>query len=427
MLLTKVNFSQSSFESSPAILVHGPRSTGKSTLLREFLSRSTTTHSIVSCRQCATARILLQRIIRSVKQDISEPSKNHSESLDVAEHFTGFCSSINSYFKENDYAHKTHVLVLDNFDELDDPHQSDLYSCFARLSEISEIQNLVVIFVINSLEPRPLITTSIPHIFFPGYTKDELISIMARKPLRRLSPEYLTMKDPKKSIEDYQNGFWRQYCSLVVDSLSDYTGADLRLVSQAALKLWPKFVKPITNGSLQSTDFVRLYRESSGLFSSEFAVIDSLVDSEEAPEFIYELPAHSKFILCAAYLASYNPPNYDIRFFSKMKEVRAKRRDTSRRKKLKIDPRSLEAPSFDLERMLAILHSISSDWKSGSIVTNVDVGVQIATLTALKLILRTSSNDPLDSRTRWKINTNWSIIQQMANDINLPITDYLME
>jgi hypothetical protein len=77
--------------------------------------------------------------------------------------------------------------------------------------------------------------------------------------------------------------------------------------------------------------------------------------------------------------------------------------------------------------MLAILHSISSDWKSGSIVTNVDVGVQIATLTALKLILTTSSNDPLDSRTRWKINTNWSIIQQMANDINLPITDYLME
>ena len=34
----------------------------------------------------------------------------------------------------------------------------------------------------------------------------------------------------------------------------------------------------------------------------------------------FELPYYTKFLLIASYLASYNPPRYDLRFFSKSSE-----------------------------------------------------------------------------------------------------------
>lgn len=161
-----------------------------------------------------------------------------------------------------------------------------------------------------------------------------------------------------------------------------------------------------------------------------------------------ELPVQSKYILCAAYLASYNPPRFDIRFFSRAKEARAKRRDTGRRKVLQINPRMLAAPAFDLERMLAILHAIAPSGGGGSTTegskdrvhidppysdenggfpSNIDLGVQIATLTTLRLIICLNPADPLDSKTRWKINANWTIIKRVADEISLPIEEFLIE
>ncbi|VVT58366.1 uncharacterized protein SAPINGB_P006170 [Magnusiomyces paraingens] len=164
-----------------------------------------------------------------------------------------------------------------------------------------------------------------------------------------------------------------------------------------------------------------------------------------------DLPLQSKYILCAAYLASYNPPRFDIRFFSRAKEARAKRRDTGRRKALKINPRLLAAPAFDLERMLAILHAVAPNGgegegegegtldesenegegpysdRRGGFPSNIDLGVQIATLTTLRLLICLNPADPLDSKTRWKINANWVIIKRAADEIGLAIEHYLIE
>jgi origin recognition complex subunit 5 len=137
------------------------------------------------------------------------------------------------------------------------------------------------------------------------------------------------------------------------------------------------------------------------------------------------LPIQSKYLLIAAYLASYNPPRFDIRFFSKAKEARAKRRDTGRRKRLKIDPRSLAAPAFDLERFLAIYRAISNQNADDDSLSTVDVFVQISTLQTLRLVLRTDS-DPLDSRTKWKVNASWDQVAQIAREVDFPIEDYIV-
>lgn len=40
----------------------------------------------------------------------------------------------------------------------------------------------------------------------------------------------------------------------------------------------------------------------------------------------FELPYYTKFLLIAAFLASYNPPRYDVRYFSRNAEERRKKR-----------------------------------------------------------------------------------------------------
>jgi len=295
-----------------------------------------------------------------------------------------------------------------------------------------------VIFIISTLEPRALISTSVPHVQFTQYTRDEALTIMQRMNICEL-PKHALSSD-KATAERQKALFWSQYCSIVYDALGAYTGSDLRLLKDVAHRIWPMFIKPIEDGGFRVEEFIRVYKESEYLFISEIAVTDSLVDTAtddalrlsrgQKPR-SSELPVESKFILCAAYLASYNPPRYDVRFFSKAKEARAKRRDTGRRKKLKINPRSLAAPAFDLERMLAILRSIFHSGVGAEYqeeyASNIDIGVQIATLTTLKLIVRTSSSDPLDSRTRWKVNSTWSFIKQLADEIDLPIEEFLIE
>lgn len=445
-----------------AIVVHGAPSTGKSFVLKEFFRASEARYSFVSCDQCLTIRILLQRAIREIKRDsgmhIKEEIKgmdgeNGHNSMDVdvdveddldkyeskklssfdvvAENFSAFYSTLAAFFRQSLY-NETHFLVLDRIDQLPD-NPSDLMSCFARLTEMCDIRNLVVIFVINTLEPRSFITTAIPHVRFPRYNRDEVNSILTQHVLCHFPPTIEHYTPAKERI------FWNRYVSVLYDSLGALASSDIRLLKEIAVKIWPAFIDPLIRGSLKIDEFVKVYKDREYLFSTEVAVTDSLVDvgdlrSETAwaggVSTNYDLPIQSKYILCASYLASYNPPRYDIRFFSRAKEARAKRRDTGRRKKLKINPRSLAAPAFDLERMLAILQAIApsaGDLYADGFPSNIDVSVQIATLTTLKLITRTSSTDPLDSRTRWKVNANWTFIQQLAHDIDLPIEEYLIE
>lgn len=406
-----------------SILIHGPSASGKSFVLQQFLTQSHCKYSIVSCQQCLTPRVLLQRALKSIKSQTGYVDE--SDELVAVENFGVFFSMVAKIFKSTNTARQPHFLVLDRIDEMPDV-SFDLYSCFARTAEMSSIKNLTVVFVVTGSQPRALVTTTIPHIYFAPYTREEALAILCED----------------SSLCPYGDmSFREKFFSLVYDTLGSYTGTNIRRLSSACRRVWPIFTQPILDGSLKPTDFIKLYRRCEYLFSSEAAVSEDIVDEtlESLAEMARTKSSHklssspnltreSNYILCAAYLASYNPPRFDSRFFSRAKEARGRRRVTSRRKQLKINPRSLAAPAFDLERMLAILQSImSQDDDYETCVPSIDIGVQIATLTKLKLIVRSSSTDPLDSRTRWKINASWELVYQAAQEVDLNIEDYLME
>ncbi|ODQ63221.1 hypothetical protein NADFUDRAFT_29026 [Nadsonia fulvescens var. elongata DSM 6958] len=451
--LLNAYLSQDINEIPPALVIHGCASTGKSFVLKSMLGISNMNYSWISCDQCVTTRILLQRTLRSIVRD-SQVEMNsgrkvysareviNAKEFDPSEHncenFTLFYANLEKYMALAGY-NETHVLVLDKIDKLGE-NPSDLYTCFSRLSQISQIKNLVVIFVLSTLEPRSLLTNPIPHITFTKYSKSDVLQILGNDQLRSLPRNVLNENSAEADLED--EWFWNQYVKMLVDSLISYVGTDLRMLQDIALRIWPIFIKPIVDGKYEVKEFIKLYRENQYLFTSELSVVDSLINrtpvstthgsSDSLTTSRYDLPLHSKYLLCAAYLASYNPPKTDVRFFSKAKDARSKRRDGGRRKPLKINPRLLAAPAFDLERMLAIFQAIipENDGRGDSddeFVTNIDINVQIATLATLKLVVRTSNADPLDSRTRWKVNVSWALIRRIANDIKFHIEYYLLE
>jgi origin recognition complex subunit 5 len=44
----------------------------------------------------------------------------------------------------------------------------------------------------------------------------------------------------------------------------------------------------------------------------------------------FDLPYYTKFLLIASYLASYNPPRFDVRYFAKAGDEKRKRKEASR-------------------------------------------------------------------------------------------------
>lgn len=431
--LLSVLLSPKAQEMPQSILVHGEPSTGKSTVLKHLLAESGLNHSIVLAEQCLTIRILLQRTLRAV---IDNSGRTVSSDFEIiCENVTQFMALLERFQSEYDY-NEAHVIVLDGLDKLHE-NPAEIYHCFTRLNEMSGIKNVCFIFTISTLEPRALITSSIPHVRFTRYTKEEVVEILSSEELCRLPEDILGQEN-----DDLSRQFWSSYCQVVVDALSPYASSDVRLYKQIARRIWPVYVDPVITGAADMRETAKLYIQSQHIFSSEFAVADSLVQpgveealkrkrNNEELTGSYDLPMHSKYILVAAYLASYNPDRFDIRFFSKAKDGRKGRRDTGRRKRLTLNPRMLEAPPFELERMLAILHAISPEEQFGTAagvqsMSNIDLPGQIATLTTLKLLVRTSG-DPLDSRTKWKVNASWGLVERLAKDIDLPIHNYLID
>lgn len=393
-----------------ALAVHGPHGTGKTTTVHDFLtSQPGLSFSWVQCNQCLTARILLQRALRR----IFEATQCASVEDAVCENVDIFLSILKDKFIQSKYTQQ-HVLVLDRLDELPDYRaMSDLFTCLSRVPELTGgLLNFCVIFIFSTAEPRALLTNhSIPRLWFPRFTSQETLRIMLAS-MGEICIE-------NKNVSDH---FRSEFMELVMKALSPSTGTDVVHLKRTARKIWPEFVQGVS----EKDSVAKVYLQKSHLFRPE-QLVNRLGDrstSGGAEARALEVTPLSCYLLCAAYLASYNSPRYDMRYFSLAKTMRNKRRETKPKKSVAIPVRSLAPPAFEMERLLAIYHAIHP--MSFEFQPSVSVGRELATLEAQNLITK-SANDPLDSRTKWKINVPWSYVQRVAEQIGFSIEDYLVE
>ncbi|KXS12169.1 hypothetical protein M427DRAFT_157455 [Gonapodya prolifera JEL478] len=340
-----------------------------------------------------------------------------------------------SRLKDFHFLRATRFLVFDHAERLRDA-DPQLLAQIMRIFELTPHQNTATVPILISASPPttfvdPLFAPLPRVIHFPPYPTGILVAILRRyRP--PLDPDLVALHD----------GFaW-----LLIDMVGSSTRNIVEIVHVADV-VWRKYVEPVTEGKIKATDSTRLYRniqpfikdvldklylrEISGLDSSGWALRapgPSRTTGLAGRQIDIQLPRHTKFLLIASFLASYNPAKYDRKLFSKeaagRQEKRGKKGLQIKETRGKLRQQLLGPKAFPLERMKAIFFIVLDT----SIEDSVAVDTQIATLFSLRLLLRLTSagSDRLDSM-RCRCAISYDYAQRLAREVNFDMGKYLID
>ncbi|KAK7499500.1 hypothetical protein BaRGS_00009152 [Batillaria attramentaria] len=134
-----------------------------------------------------------------------------------------------------------------------------------------------------------------------------------------------------------------------------------------------------------------------------------------------ELPYYSKYLLVAAYLASYNPVVSDKRFFCK-NAGKISRRSKLIKKHERASNHLLGPKPFPMDRLLAIFYSIIED----KIAPSACIFSQITSLVSLHLLGQTCADSQIDMP-RYKCLVSLDFIRSVARTIGFDVMKYLYD
>lgn len=450
--------------SCPNVIVQGYKSVGKTHTVLHHLQSIGVKMTVINCDEFITQKIMLQKCLLGIRTDSGVDLSAYQQKfmykgLEAArisllcETFSNFLMALEQFIEETGY-NDHHVLVLDRFDQCIHPTE-DIFRSFLLFREYSLIRNISIIYITSHEDPREVTTRMVPHVYFPPYTQDQVVKIVA-------------VNLPSEVQDGVVNStFWESFSKLVVDMYFDYLGTDLSLLENVCNRLWPKFVEPVVRGAYQSHEFLKIYRELRDELLLGDVVTSSTVkdlvtgkdEVETTTSELSDLPYHLKFILIASYLASYVEPRNDTLLFSSMRALKKKRerKGASLVTKNEVDTRLLSGAYFDLERLKAILSVIyrnessslsrdnkeffnfyqhltereiakkENEFNTFTLNKSVDLNIQLSTLNTLGLISRTYAMDILSPKIRWKCNISWDVVYSMAEDMQFPIFNYLVD
>ncbi|KAF2155848.1 hypothetical protein K461DRAFT_274887 [Myriangium duriaei CBS 260.36] len=417
-----------SFSSPPTIVAHGPEATGKTALIQSYLQRSATPFVMLQCRECITSRHLLERIITECQ------GAHNNESVDGDRGTHQRCESINAFtvaLSSILAGAEKFIIALDGIDELHDAPPS-LVPAMARLGEM--IPALTILLIVRYPTARFLRASGIPHIYFPPYNREQASAILSLDAPNVFPSGQAPEGYTEEELEVENVWVWSRFCQAVWDALAKGAANDLVSFRSICDRLWRPFVQPIVDGTFGFRDFSRLIVSQKRYLQEESCLEDSLIvemDSLQSKQVTtHEFPYFTKWLLCAAYLASHNPARMDTIYFMKATERKRRKKGggtaAGRQSKTRKIPRHLLSPAaFSLDRLLSILHAIlPHDFTS-----NVDIYTQMATLSSLRLLVRSGiySSDALDRTGKWRVTYNWDYTLRLARSLNFDITDYVAE
>ncbi|KAJ1652964.1 hypothetical protein IWQ61_006819 [Dispira simplex] len=442
--------------SPPCLFVYGHKANGKTAVVRALFQEHYPTElsAYVSCIECYTPRLVFESILSQFTG--SEPSvETGFRSAFKCDNMQDFvyqlrtrvylstCSS-----RLNTVIPQTRYIVFDNAEKLRDMSPT-LLSAFIRLGELGQLPVSVILvscLVWDKFRPRngapePLL------LRFPIYTKQNVLDILA-------------LECPP----DEELWFFTGFVSVAYD-VFHRNCKDINELRYLVTLLFPKFREPVIQGLLRRTDSSKLFRISQPYFTAatdklylreisslqwrkhlhtdetntsdqESTDLPSLLTSSQTPslplvsKLDFELPYYTKFLLLASFLASYNPPRLDIRYFSKSKEsgLTSKRSKNAAQKQMlestggKRRQQLLGPKAFPMERMLAIFYSIIDD----PIENTVEIQSQIASLVTLRLLVRASHSNQLDS-IKYKSNVSYDLVRRVGRSVQFDVERYLYD
>ena len=334
-----------SIKATKNIVLYGLNATGKSAITKtvlEKLSMSEGLHktehlryTIIKTAECITSRHLMEKTVKAVADALGYRASNRCENT------SQLVNELEKMFHWSQLQNPDEVgrLVL-VFDGIDQQYvHTPTLPALAKLGELVcicahylwhaligfKIPGITCIFIVTNALNGFLHVPGVPHIHFPSYTKADLQQI--------LSHDLPTPQLP--GGVDETTDVWYRFCGITWDSLSKHSYADLTSMRSLCLRLWPKFVRPILDGTHSAKEFSKVMVVSKYLFQDETSLVPSilfepkthsgsLLPQTKTQGMVSQLPYYSRLLLVAAYFASHNKPATDQLFF--MKGAAAKRR-----------------------------------------------------------------------------------------------------
>ncbi|CAB3366706.1 Hypothetical predicted protein [Cloeon dipterum] len=387
-----------------SIFIHGNSATGKTLTVKTVLDGLKIKYVHLSCVEFDTPGLLAAKIASNLNGEYLQLSSSHN------------CSSLMELVENLQMASKIKndpfVIVLDRAERLREM-PSTVIPALLKLREISNM-NVCVILISDLLWDRfyhgkmrfckPLV-----NLFFPQYTKTECLEIIrSRKP------------------EGVDDAFYCSYTSILLRVLYRFC-RDLNELLYMANQHFV-LVKKLSND--QRTIFLTLQPHLKAATQNvhlrqgiqqiqnvdQKAPNSSLISAVTA----MELPYYAKFLLMAAFLASFNSPKHDRRLFAKHHGMQRKKAATSR-KTVKRSSLIVGPKPFNFERLTAIFHSIADT--PYLITTN--LCAQLATLVNLHLITKvgfSGLNNP-----KFKCAVGLDFIKAVGRTVDFNVQSYIME
>ncbi|XP_008545118.1 origin recognition complex subunit 5 [Microplitis demolitor] len=403
------------------LFIYGHLSTGKSLVIESLLKYINYRHSIINCIEHPSSKSLFEYILNDINNYKDNKSLDDLKNNYKCDNFMQFIDHLKIIQSNNydNYGNSPIVIVLDKCEGLRDM-DSNLLPGFLRLNELTKL-NIMTVLISDIVWDKYFIKTGIIEplkIFFTQYTFEEIAEIL-----------YLYRPDNYRSETFYKN-----YINLFLSVFFRYC-RDINELRYMAILNYKKYIEPINLGLCKDTDVTTLWRNISSTLKANLEVIYLRVSTDDFTErtqlsqeiesttklaLSFELPFYAKFMLIAAYLASYNPPKEDKRLFVKASDKKKKRPTINMKKRITmfthIGPRT-----FPLDRMLAIFCAISEE----KIDISANLLAQIPTMCQLGLLTTVGDNN-LDEP-KFKCCVNYDFITVISKKVGFNVKNYLYD
>lgn len=427
-----------------SIFISGSMATGKSLCVNTVLNYLNCKHVIIDCIECYSPKIMYESILGGLHEEMK------------CETMMDLINNLNR-LQDAESGYEPVIIVFDRAERLRSMDHN-IISAFLRLRELCNL-NICTIFITHLVYENFYFKMGVREpikLFFPNYNKEELFKIVFLQQkvfIRNL----LNINEVDDSIK-YELEKPELFANFLNAFLSVFYRPcrDLIELQHMACVNFSKYCEPIIKNEISATDLTKLWRHISPVLKANLELLYLRIsdskhikpspgkennDSEYIPNRniedslkeeltstktfaqSFELPYYAKFLLIAAYLASYNPPKEDKRLFMKNHGKQRKRLQQVRAK-AKISEKlntQLGPKVFTLDRLLAIFYAIL-DEKIG---LTSNLLSQIATLVELKLIAGGKEID-LDT-TKYKCIVGYDFISAVAQTVGFNIRKYLYD
>lgn len=400
-----------------ALLVSGMNGVGKNTIVTEFFKTANISHTTINALEADSTRVLLEQIY--VYLDFNNTTVKCTSVRD-------FISRIRRLDDE-----KSEVIIIRNAHIIAEKHP-DVFEVLIRLRQLTRRKISVVLISHRDYEmlAKDRNYPKIYELHMPPYSPDDLNLIFSGmyQNVRATVMRNQQFNDYKERFHWLTDDVYEDFLKLFLKVYHPVTH-DLAELRKSLLSGFEKYCVPIVFGEIDKNDKRRLWKYINDYFCSKLSNV-SIPSSGSSLTGIkkritsLQLPTYGKYILIAAFIASYNPPKDDKRLFVKNHGKQRKRLNAEKHKRT--DKISIQCgpKAFKIDRLLAIFYALVEE----SVPMSIDVMSLITTLIRLNLIsLISDESKLLDNSARLQCLLSFDEALELGKDVNINIRKYISD